>query len=162
MISVVFIVALPGNEVCVHPSHCSCEQGNLFFFKAQCIVHVAGLGIQLTPLVLQYSSLFLIMIFMSVFGTAQPYKSIIANILEVAMAADLLIMLLLKNTNGIYDFLQVLPAQTVQATSNATTCTDNDDIVGVTPLVGLLAPLYYIPLLITVVGGVIWIMYTFR
>lgn len=100
------------------------------------------------------------MVFMSMFGTAQPYKSVASNILEVAMAADILIMLLLKNTNDIYDVLQVLPEQDVQTKSNDTnTCTDNDGIVGVTPLVALLTPLYYIPLFITVVGGVIWTIY---
>lgn len=99
------------------------------------------------------------MIFMGLFGSVQPYKSAIPNILEVAIAADVLIMLLFKNTSYIYEYLQVLPKQASQATNNSTTCADNDDIEGLSPLVIILTPLYYLPLLVTLVGGASWAIY---
>ena len=91
----------------------------------------------------------------------QPYKLAISNILEIVVAVDVLILLLLKNTNQIRDTLEVIPAQPTQyENANASLkCTDNDNIEGLSQLVKVLTVLYYLPLLILVVGGIYWIVY---
>ena len=74
---------------------------------------------------------------------------------------DVLILLFVKNTNQIRDTFETAPAQPTQF-ENANTsakCTDNDNIEGLSPLVKGLTVLYYLPLLIIVVGGISWTVY---
>ena len=84
----------------------------------------------------------------------------VSNILEVALAADLLIMLLIKNTDQ-FELLQVLPGyvnvnELQGINGNTSTCTDTEDILGLTPLVEMLTPFYYTPLVTTLMGAVLW------
>eukprot|EP00731_Ephydatia_muelleri_P010295 Em0005g881a len=109
----------------------------------------------------EYSSIFLIIIIITIYGYVQPYKLAISNILEILIAVDVLILLFVKNTNQIRDTFETAPAQPTQF-ENANTsakCTDNDNIEGLSPLVKGLTVLYYLPLLIIVVGGISWTVY---
>ena len=76
-----------------------------------------------------------------------------SNVLEVALAVDAIIMLLLRNAEQLVIF-QDLPK--VNSNNNTDVCTDNEDIPGLTPLVKILAPFYYIPLGTIVSGITIW------
>ena len=79
-------------------------------------------------------------------------------------AVDVLILLFLKNTNQIRDTLEIIPEQPVHVdnANNSTKCMDNDNIKGLSSLVQMLTVLYYLPLLILVVGAAIWTVYKLR
>ena len=84
----------------------------------------------------------------------------VSNVLEVVLAVDVLLMLMLKNTNQIRDSLIGIPHQLVNTTNNmATICIDGENVQELSPLVILLTPFYYLPLVITVAGGVVWAAY---
>lgn len=103
---------------------------------------------------LQYSSIFLIIIILFLYGYVQPYKSMISNVLEIVLAIDVLIMLALKNSNQIpAAILSQQPNDTVSAINN---CTDINNVTGISPLVAALTPFYYIPMCVTLVGGAMW------
>ena len=113
----------------------------------------AKINKSLLSLSLQYSSIFLIIIILFAYGYVQPYKSMISNVLEVVLAVDILILLGLKNSNQIPN---TILSQQLNDTMSAN-CTDTIDITGISPLVAALTPFYYIPLCLTVVGGVTWV-----
>ena len=55
----------------------------------------------------QYPAIFVICFFLAVFGLLQPHKSLFANILEMVLSADVLIMLLFRNTDHLQEIYQV-------------------------------------------------------
>ena len=83
-----------------------------------------------------------------------------SNVLEIVLAGDVIIMLLVKNTDQ-FAYLQVLPGYLnitqAQGVNDTNSCTDNEDTLGPTSLVKLLTPFYYIPLVTTLLGAGIWI-----
>ena len=76
----------------------------------------------------------------------------ISNVLEIALATDVLILLVLKNSN-------LIPSTIRSQQLNDTvlgSCTDINNITGISSLVAALTPFYYIPLCVTFVGGAMW------
>ena len=142
MIALLLIVAIPFNEVYT----ITLEACNI------------------THSLLQYSSIFFIAIIMTIYGYVQPYKQILPNVLEVALAGDVLIMLLLKNTNFLVDSHQYLPRQfsQEQVANGTDRCINNDNLIGFTTLVNILTPFFFIPLFTTVIGVALWSSYKFR
>lgn len=143
---VLLVVALPGDEV-GHHHH---------YQPIPTCLHAVIVHSYLVSQ--QYSSIFVTIIILTIYGYVQPYKHTLSNVMEVVLAVDVLIMLLIKNTNQIHDQLLGLPPQpaSVLAINSTSVCTDDDNIVGVSPLVILLTPFYYFPLAVTLVGGGCW------
>ena len=81
----------------------------------------------------------------------------LSNVLEVVLAVDVLVMLMMKNTDHIRDSLIGIPPQLVSTTNDsANACVDAENISALSPLVILLTPFYYLPLVIAVAGGIVW------
>jgi len=102
----------------------------------------------------QYAAIFIISVIMTVFGFLQPYKSMCCNILEALLSLDVLVLLLLRNTEQITDQLQV-PAE---KTSNGTTGRVCTEVEGITGFSWLLFPFYYFPLAVFLIATTIWIV----
>ena len=79
----------------------------------------------------------------AVFGFLQPYENMYCNVLESLLSLDVLVLLLMRNTEQISDQLQVLPQNNITASQCA-------DISGVTRLSWLLLPFYYFPVIVLV------------
>ena len=78
----------------------------------------------------------------------------LSNVLEVVLAVDGLVMLMMKNTDHIRDSLIGIPPQLVSTTNDtANACVDAENIRDFPHLVILLTPFYYLPLVITVAEG---------
>eukprot|EP00731_Ephydatia_muelleri_P010299 Em0005g885a len=96
-------------------------------------------------------------VILSIYGYIQPYKHMLSNVLEVVLAVDVLVMLMMKNTDHIRDSLIGIPPQLVSTTNDsANACVDAENISALSPLVILLTPFYYLPLVIAVAGGIVW------
>jgi len=80
------------------------------------------------------------------------------NILEALLSLDVLVLLLLRNTEQITDQLQV-PAE---KTSNGTTGRACTEVEGITGFSWLLFPLYYFPLVVFLIATTIWIVFHVR
>ena len=78
---------------------------------------------------------------LGVFGFLQPYENVYCNVLESLLSLDVLVLLLMRNTEQISDQLQVLPQNNITASQCA-------DISGVTGLSWLLLPFYYFPVIV--------------
>ena len=85
------------------------------------------------------------------FGFLQPYENLYCNVLECLLSLDVLVLLLMRNTEQISDELQVLPQQT----SNMTTVgTCRRAVEGITGFSWLLFLLYYFPPVVFLVAAV--------
>ena len=80
---------------------------------------------------------------LGVFGFLQPYENMYINVFESLLSLDVLVLLLMRNTEQISDQLQVLPQNNITASQCA-------DISGVTGLSWLLLPFYYFPVIVLV------------
>jgi len=96
----------------------------------------------------QYPAIFILSVIIAVFGFLQPYKNVCNNILESLLSLDVLVLLMMRNTQHITEQLQVLPHSNITANG----CTD---VNGVTEFTWLVSPFYYAPvavlLLVTIV-----------
>ena len=108
---------------------------------------------------LQYPVIFILLVMITVFGFLQPYESMHCNILESLLSLDILVLLLMRNTEQLSDELQVLPQQT----SNVTTVgTCKRPVEGITGFSWLLFPLYYFPLVVFLIAGTMWVAFSVR
>ena len=94
------------------------------------------------------------MITAALYGYIQPFKDLAVNILETALSINTLVLLLLRNTDTVEESLGHLGEQSA-ADSQTNVCRDSVD--GVTDLAWLLLPLYYLPLAVFCITGVVWI-----
>ena len=102
---------------------------------------------------IQYPALFVLSMLTAVFGFVQPYESMYCNILESLLSLDVLVLLLMRNTEQISEELQVLPQSNITANQCAYTS-------GVTGFTWLLLPFYYFPLIVlAIVSSVVVIHY---
>ena len=106
----------------------------------------------------QYAAIFIISVIITVFGFLQPYKSVRYNILEAFLSLDVLVLLLLRNTEQITDQLQVPAGQS----SNGTTGRVCTEVEGITGFSWLLFPFYYFPLAVFLIATTIWIVFHVR
>ena len=84
------------------------------------------------------------------YGVLMPYKSKLANVMEVVISSVVRgsILLLIPNTGQIVEWMFDIPIKRPPPPSNMDMY--QDDIEGVTNLVLFLGLMYYIPLLLTV------------
>ena len=107
----------------------------------------------------QYPAIFIILVIITVFGYLQPYENMYCNVLEFVLSLDILVLLLMRNTEQISDELQVLPQQT----SNMTTVgTCRRPVEGITGFSWLLFPLYYFPPVVFLIAGTTWVAFNIR
>jgi len=97
---------------------------------------------------------------MTVVGFLQPYKSVHCNTLEAFLPLDVLVLLLLRNTEQITDQLQV-PAEQFSNGTIGTACTCTE-VEGITGFSWLLFPFYYFPLVVSLIATTIWIVFHVR
>ena len=108
---------------------------------------------------LQYLATLAILVMITVFGYLQPYKDMYCNALEFVLSLNVLVLLLMRNTEQISDELQVLPQQT----SNMTTVgACRRAVEGVTGFSWLLFPLYYFPPVVFITASATWVTFKMR
>ena len=78
-----------------------------------------------------------------IYGAIMPYKSKIANILELVISSNVVVLLLIPNCSQITEWFTTIPEQ---PPPNAVVCQDN--ILGFTTLTILLGVVYYFPVLL--------------
>jgi len=94
-------------------------------------------------------------IVITVYGFAQPYRSLIANILEMGVQVNFLLLLLIESTSSIRDSYLTFPALTQSNTEFDPKCVDSP--TGIAPLTWILMPFYYLPLLVFVVAAGVYL-----
>ena len=108
---------------------------------------------------LQYPVIFILLVIITVFGYLQPYENMYCNVLESLLSLNILVLLLMRNTEQISDELQVLSQQT----SNMTTVgTCRRPVEGITGFSWLLFPLYYFPLVVFLIAGAMWVSFNIK
>ncbi len=139
LLLLLFIVAFPGNNV---SSVLDGSDQTMFTVLSS---------------LLQYPAIFILMVFVAVFGYLQPYKHLLTNILEIVLCINVLTMLLLRNTKTLTEGFQALEEQDGQSDDEC-----NDQFEGVTDLAILLGTFYYFPLVIFPVVTAVWVFASLR
>ena len=85
-------------------------------------------------------------IIMTVYGFVQPYNSRTANILEMGVQVNFLVLLLIEATSGIRDLYLTFPSLLRSNVTSKPECVDSP--TGIAPITWILMPLYYLPLLV--------------
>ena len=107
-----------------------------------------------------YAPAFILMISTTVYLFVQPYRSLVANILEAVLSASTLILLLASSDTAITEGLLFIDLKQLQGfVTDDAKCPD--PVRGVTRLTIFLAPFYYLPLFTAVCGIVIAATYYF-
>ena len=106
-----------------------------------------------------YPAIYILLIIIVMIGFCQPYKHWYSNVLEVVFASDVLVLLLLRNTNEIENDLQVLPQQSGLRRMGRGNREECGDIEGVTQMAWLLFPFSYLPLAVSLIILIGWIVY---
>ena len=102
----------------------------------------------------------LLAIIITVYGFAQPYRSLIANILEMGVQVNFLLLLLIESTSSIRDSYFIFPALTQSNTEFDPKCVDSPTRIA--PLTWILMPFYYLPLLVFVVAAGVYLAFYIR
>ena len=107
------------------------------------------------------------MVLTTVFGYLQPFKDRSTNALEMVLAVNTIILLLLRNTENTYDTLQdlVVPSDIVNASEsifssssdNSEQCQNGDSVLAITNFSWLLLPFCYFPLLLCACVLLLWL-----
>ena len=97
-------------------------------------------------------------IIITVYGFVQPYKSRTANLLEMGVQVNFLLLLLIEATSNIRDLHFTFPPLLQSNVTSEPECVDSP--TGIAPITWILTPFYYLPLLgFTVVAGVYLALY---
>jgi len=102
-----------------------------------------------------YGVIMVLMIVLTVSSFCKPYKQRVVNLLDVFLACDILVLLLLRNTAYFEDILQVIDLDITR--DEVVECGSN--FVSITPMVALLTPFYYIPLATALCSLLVWLGY---
>ena len=103
--------------------------------------------------------MFVLSMLIAVFGFLQPYENMYCNVLESLLSLDVLVLLLMRDTEQLSDELQVLSQQT----SNMTTVgTCRRPVEGITGFSWLLFPLYYFPPVVFLIAGGTWVAFNIK
>ena len=92
---------------------------------------------------MQAALILVLSITLAVYGHYQPYKSNATNLLEIAILADLLILLLLRDTPALIEDFLKFPGDGSHHIYTEGECTDTPD--GIAAIVWILSPFYYAP-----------------
>ena len=93
------------------------------------------------------------MVYFALYGYIQPFKDKIANIMEVFLAVDTLILLMFSSSPKFIDTGSSMPLHKVDIEG----CTQTESH-GVTYLVVLMTPFYYTPLATLLIAVAVWII----
>ena len=91
-------------------------------------------------------------VYILIAGLVQPYRTKLANVLELILCSLTLILLLIPQVDQIEDTLDIYTLSSGDNISDLDRC---DVEFNVTPFVWLLMPFYYLPLVVTVTVGVV-------
>ena len=109
-----------------------------------------------------YAVIMTLMALICISGYCKPYKKKIINILDLILAGDILVLLLLRNEDYLKDSYQVLTSEQV-ISSGMIQLTCGTSFKGITHFVSILTPFYYIPLVISLGILVFFLFYkTYR
>ena len=106
-----------------------------------------------------YPAIYVLLILLFVVGLVQPYKHWSYNVLDMVMAGNILVLLLLRKTNQVEEDYQVIPPQSQQRRMGRGGRAECGEIEGVTNMTWLLFPFSYFPLLLTLILLVVWTVY---
>ena len=112
--------------------------------------------------------LFVICIMLVVYGLIQPYKSKSANVLELVIQINFIILLAVGSNTFIKDTYNTfpvpqMPTRAYQPNTTEAVCEDTHSNHGISDISKILLPLYYFPLLllmVTAVGKLILYVYS--
>ena len=79
----------------------------------------------------------------TVYGYIQPYKSLLANLLEIAVNINFLFLLLINSTSFFHEDMFTFS----DISSNSTSSDCGSSIAGIAHVSWLLMPVYYLPIL---------------
>ena len=97
-------------------------------------------------------------IIITVYGFVQPYRSRTANLLEMGVQVNFLVLLLIEATSNISELYFTFPPLLQSNATSEPECVDSPR--GIAPITWILMPLYYLPLLVlTVVACVYLVLY---
>jgi hypothetical protein len=110
----------------------------------------------------EYLAIVVLILILGSYGFAQPFRLEAANVLEVVLSIDALILLLLRDTTTVEDEMgmpSIVEASQI-ISSNSEGCTDA--LGDVTDFAWLLFPFYYFILLVTSAAAITWIVLIIR
>ena len=110
----------------------------------------------------QYPAIFVLSIIMLIVGFVRPYLDKINNYLELLLGSNVLLLLLLRNTEQLKEELKHIPLQEGQRLDPLRKCTEGVKIEGASGFAWLLFMFYYLPLLAALIGIILWIGYRIR
>ena len=112
---------------------------------------------------LQYPTMFVLSIFVLVIGYVRPYSDKINNYIEPLLGSNVLLLLLLRNTEQLKEELKHIPLDEGQRLEwPVGKCTEGVQVEGASGFAWLLFVFYYLPLLAALVGITLWIAYRIR
>ncbi len=106
-----------------------------------------------------YAVIFTLMIVITVCGYCQPYKSLLVNVLDLLLACDILIMLMLRNTTYLQEQYQVFEdyEEDSQRSLNSELCIER--FTTITNMTLVLTLFYYLPLAVSGAVFACWVGY---
>ena len=99
---------------------------------------------------------------MLIIGYVRPYLDEINNYIELFLSSNVLLLLLLRNTEQLKGELKHIPLREGQRLESIRKCTEGAEVGGASGFAWLLFVFYYLPLLATLVGITLWIAYRIR
>ena len=95
-------------------------------------------------------------IILVVYGYIQPYKSLTANVMEIVIQMNFVLLLALESTSFLKDTYNTFPESEVEAgTSLNKTGVCKDDLTGVSVFTAILLPFYYMPLFLLAILAIV-------
>jgi hypothetical protein len=107
----------------------------------------------------QYPAIFVLSIFVLIIGYVRPYSDKINNYLELLLGSNVLLLLLLRNTEQLKEELKHIPLQEGHRLDPLRKCTEGVQVERASGFAWLLFVFYYLPLLAALVGITSWIAY---
>ncbi len=104
-----------------------------------------------------YAVVLTLMVIIAVGSYCQPYKQLFVNVLDLLLACDILVMLMLRNTPYLEDQYQVFEETEVGTTMDDELCSER--FTEITKMVLVLTPFYYVPLAVGVAVLTCWLLY---
>ena len=106
---------------------------------------------------MQYPAIFVVSIFIVTFELVKPYSDRASNYAEMFLGVNVLLLLLLRNTEQLKEELKHIPHSVGVAATGE--CVEDVRFAGASTFAWLLFVLYYLPLLATSFGIALWIIY---
>ena len=98
----------------------------------------------------------MLIIFILTIGYLEPYSDKISNVLELFLSIDVLILLLLRNTDQLNENLKYIPLREGETLLQQQKCGREAEIQTASRFAWLLFVFYYLPLLTAIFGVILW------